>query len=1139
MTATSDAPRTDAPDFFPERGGGAPAVLAQFARDLAGSALSPRALLEHLTTTAADLVGAEGSCVLELKGDVLVVAAPSGATREFEGMEFRLREHPSLFRELLASRKPLLVNSDATDSAAPHATESAVVAQALKARQMAAVPILADGAVSGILLCINAGRGAFTRADIDMLSHLADHSALVLLSQRLVQRAELAAIDSRHRAEDAAQAARHNAVLARTARVLADAVTREGVYDGLARVLTETMRAAGFSVYDANPQLRSARLEYQWGAGQVSAELMSGNFWRSRLGRALDSGVPAFLENLPNAAEPIDIEPADNDAGRDAASLRRRRFDDHSFDSTPLGMSARGISAFSTPATGTPVNSTPAVGVPSVVGMPIQTQPTGRNAVALLPLVLDGRPHGLLSVRFSGLHRFSEEERQLLRDIATQVVLAFRNAVNLAELERRAQRLAALTRAQQMLTHVVSEDILPSTIAEAVRLVIPSTICDILASTRDGLSRALMTRDGAAIAHGPVTELELTLAQETFETGYSRLAVHSDETRYWARGSAELCAVVKFGTRSTGVLRLLSSSPDAFDLQDLDLLTILARQAGTAVETSRLFTLSDFQRQRAEGAAELARVTLQALSLSDGANELLTVLDRFVPSIGKAIGVARARDGLIEFVAASGTLDVLRGHRPGPDKGVSSIAPDGRPRELASLRDVAPEALSSTIPDEWGFVVPLAARDRTLGVLVVSSPRKAPLNRRDRITLERLSTSLALAIDALLLDEEERLSREREHLLATALTTIDHPIFILDHVGVRYANPAAAREYGWSQTELMELRFEQLIVQVRPEPTPKLEAPSTTSQLSLIEHVHRRRDGTEFPAVLTISPLTAQDGEQLGNVVSVRNVSVDRRMAEQLRHTEKMVALGELVAGVAHEINNPLTGISAFSQILLEESLSDDQRESVQLIKQESDRAKTVIRDLLIFAQKPESGATAFDLNLLIEQTLRLRAYQLRTAGIRVELQLDSMLPRIPGDVQQMQQVLLNLIANAEFAMSECDVRVFTVQTVRSGPLAVLSATDTGRGMSADVRQRIFEPFFTTKPERVSHGLGLSVSYGIVQAHNGTIEVQSELDQGTTVKISLPVVGAGDAALDDMHDDLHDDLHDDVEDVQDDTPPMR
>ncbi len=1003
------------------RASGAPVVLTQFVRDLASGALSGRALLERLADAAADLAHARGTFVLELRTDMFLVVASSGVARPLIGTEFPSRAQPSVFRDALVARRAISLAVRPDD---PQIDE--LLRRALTIEQLVVTPILVENEVSGLLVCVNSTHGSFCDDEIDNLGHLADHSALVMRSQRLVQRAELAAIDAHHRAEDAAQAARRNAVLARTARLLADSASRSSVYDGMTRIVRDELHATGFTVYEANPRLRTARLEHQWGRGDdLDQGAIVADFWRSPLGRTLDGGEPEF--------------------GSDDT-----------------------------------------------------------DAIALLPLVFESRIEGLLLVRYDGPHAFPEDERQLLRDVATQLVLAFRNAVSMAELERRALRLAALTRAQHQLTHVVGEDTLPHTIADAVRGVVPSSICDIFTATRDGLMRVLSTRDGVAVPHRPAAPLELNLALETLATGTSRLAVHCTDTAFWSRGTAELCAVVRFGNRSTGILRLVSPQPDAFDLQDLDLLTILARQAGTAVETSRLFTLSDFQRQRAEGAAELARVALEARSLGDGANELLHVLDRFVPSIGKAIGVARARDGQIEYVAASGTLDVLKGHRPGGTKGVIGIAPDGRPRELASLRDIAPTALASTVPDEWGFVVPLAARDRTLGVLVVSSPRKAPLLQRDRVTLERLSTSLALALDALLLDEEERLSREREHLLATALTTIDHPIFILDRVGVRYANPSAAREYRWSQIELMEMRFEQLVVPPGPGQQPSMDMSQLGEAVSLTEQLHQRRDASEFPATVTISPLVSQDGEQLGHVVSVRNVSADRRMAEQLRHTEKMVALGELVAGVAHEINNPLTGISAFAQLLLEETLDDEQRESVLLIKQESDRATAVIRDLLIFARKTEPVTEPFDLNVLIEQTLRLRSYSLRVADVRVALQLDPALPKVSGDPQKLQQVLLNVIANAESAMEGGAQRDLTISTRADGSNVVIEASDTGQGMPADVRQRIFEPFFTTKPEGVGTGLGMSVSYGIVQAHGGTIDVASDVGAGTTVTIALP-----------------------------------
>lgn len=227
---------------------------------------------------------------------------------------------------------------------------------------------------------------------------------------------------------------------------------------------------------------------------------------------------------------------------------------------------------------------------------------------------------------------------------------------------------------------------------------------------------------------------------------------------------------------------------------------------------------------------------------------------------------------------------------------------------------------------------------------------------------------------------------------------------------------------------------------------------------------------------------------------------------EQLRHTEKMIALGELVAGVAHEINNPLTGISAFAQMLLEDDLTDDQRESVQVIKQEVDRAKHIINDLLLFSRTTGRGTGPVRVNDLLAQTVRLRAYPLRNAGVDVQLDLDAANPAVIGDAQQLQQVFLNVVSNAEQAMHGRAVRVLQLRTRVEDAVVRVSAQDTGRGMTPEVRRRLFEPFFTTRPEGHATGLGMSVSYGIIQAHSGTIDVASEPDLGTTITITLPAV---------------------------------
>lgn len=677
---------------------------------------------------------------------------------------------------------------------------------------------------------------------------------------------------------------------------------------------------------------------------------------------------------------------------------------------------------------------------------------------------------------------------------------------------RRARRLALLAQAQrqltQQLTQHVRTDRLPRAIADAVMFVLPATACEVYAEREDHELKRLvrLAVDGRDESDG-----DLTLAHAARDAAIPLLASHVDGGTSRAHGMIEMCLPAVVCRNGHGIIRIVADADAELDEEDLELVAILARHASAAAETARLLALQQSQRRRAEAAAALARASLHATSLADGANTLLRVLDRTVVSSGKALGVARARDGHIEYVAAAGSLAGLVGHRPTGARGVAGVAPNGRAVVIPVLRDEAPADRPDLVPDEWAFVLPLASRGHVIGVVLVTAPRTAPLTRRDQRTLRRLAAPLSLSLDALLLDEEEHLAREREHLLATALTTINHPIFILDRVGVRYANMAAAREYGWSQAELMELRFEDLVVGADTRQGLVVSDGVVEPGVQVSHDIHRRRDGSEFPAAVSVSTLSGHDGEQLGRVVSVRNMSQDRHLEEQLRHTEKMVALGELVAGVAHEINNPLTGISAFAQLMLEDELSAEHRESVQLIKQESDRAKSVINDLLLFARKTERGLGPVDVNTMLEQVVRLRAYPLRSAGVAVALALDASSPRVRGDVQKLQQVLLNLMSNAEHAMKGRTTRTLTLRTAVEVDRVHIEVRDTGTGMTAEVRRRIFEPFFSTKPAGSGTGLGLSVSYGIVHAHDGSILVESEPDVGTVVTLVLPALAPDDS----------------------------
>jgi len=235
-----------------------------------------------------------------------------------------------------------------------------------------------------------------------------------------------------------------------------------------------------------------------------------------------------------------------------------------------------------------------------------------------------------------------------------------------------------------------------------------------------------------------------------------------------------------------------------------------------------------------------------------------------------------------------------------------------------------------------------------------------------------------------------------------------------------------------------------------------------------------------------------------------RRVEELKNTQSQLIQSAKLAAIGELAAGVAHELNNPLTNVLGFSKLLLKnESLDDQVRQDLVTIAAEAQRARDIVRDLLNFAHQTKAHRRKADLNQAVQDALALTRQYLEKNGVVIEENYDADLPLISLDVNRIKQVFLNLITNAAQAMPQGGTLTIVTSWVRSE--AFVRISDTGEGIQPEHLDRIFEPFFTTRPVGQGTGLGLSVSLGIVQAHGGRIEVESRMGQGSTFTVWLPV----------------------------------
>ena len=231
------------------------------------------------------------------------------------------------------------------------------------------------------------------------------------------------------------------------------------------------------------------------------------------------------------------------------------------------------------------------------------------------------------------------------------------------------------------------------------------------------------------------------------------------------------------------------------------------------------------------------------------------------------------------------------------------------------------------------------------------------------------------------------------------------------------------------------------------------------------------------------------------------------KMQEHLIVQDRLASIGQLVSGIAHEMNNPLTGVIGFSELLMKRTdLPDDAKADLKIVNGEAQRTARVVKGLLIFARKQKTEKESLDINSIIQSVLQLRSYEYKVSNIEVDTQLAPELPQVLGNNGQLQQVFINLIVNAEQAMLEAHNKgTLTIVTERVGDIIKASITDDGPGISPENMKKLFTPFFTTKEVGKGTGLGLSICYGIVTEHGGKIYVESEPGKGTTFVVELPI----------------------------------
>jgi len=362
-------------------------------------------------------------------------------------------------------------------------------------------------------------------------------------------------------------------------------------------------------------------------------------------------------------------------------------------------------------------------------------------------------------------------------------------------------------------------------------------------------------------------------------------------------------------------------------------------------------------------------------------------------------------------------------------------------------------------------------------------------------------------------DEIQRLKHELEdvhNFMESIIQSIGSGIILtqMDDT-ITYINRAGERILGYAKNELVGKPFDLFgLREKRSIVHSLLDHPDDLDMRK--EGWMKRKDGLEFPVGFTINNHVSPGGETIGRIVIFRDLTQVYRIQEEILRMDRLISLGKLASGIAHELRNPLAGIKTTAQALSEEmSFSDPKREYLNRITKEIDRLNELLKSFFSFAKPQKLNLTSCHIKDIVNEIIPFLIKEIADKGIRFAEIYHPQIPKIRVDKNQMHQVFLNLFLNAIQAMptgGELKIQVHPV--ISSGPdgatqrLIRILISDTGKGIPANLINKIFDPFFTTKPKGI--GLGLSIAYQIVKKHEGTIQVRSEWERGTTFDLRLP-----------------------------------
>jgi PAS domain S-box-containing protein len=520
------------------------------------------------------------------------------------------------------------------------------------------------------------------------------------------------------------------------------------------------------------------------------------------------------------------------------------------------------------------------------------------------------------------------------------------------------------------------------------------------------------------------------------------------------------------------------------------------------LELARLARESAFHQRIRDLTLAFSRGITSAMDLGVALEALCDKFNTLVGTRRTSVWVHNRRARELALGGSSDPVHVAAAARVGVD--------DPRAPAARGLRLELPQLLTERA--EPVLIAPLRGWRRALGTIVIEGASAALDRQQMSEAVDALARHLAVAIENVqLLDEIQRQRR----LLEDTFNSLIDPVVVVDtRVRVVQINDAFASRVGGSRHALLDRTLTELLgTELAAWAAAPLEPDDNRTRAA--QFSDEVLGGT---FAVTLMPLINQDGDPVGRVLVARDITEQNRLEaertglrERLAQSERLASLGQFVAGIAHEINNPLQGVLGHLELLIETSVeARPLRATLRRIYHEADRAAKIVRNLLVFTGSRRIARRTVRLDRVISRAIASRSAGARRAGIQVVRRYQAGLPRVSADPVLLQQAFINVLINAEHAIASAGGAGRIVVQVSSNAGGRITATihDSGTGIAAEALPRLFDPFFTTKDVGKGTGLGLAITYGIIQEHGGTVRAANAPDGGAVITIELPTVSA-------------------------------